>query len=109
MFDFSPHSFQTTYHRALWYGLAFQAGAINAGGFLSTHSFVSHITGVGTSVGVEVASHNLLTALELLTIPLSFLFGAMVSSYLIDRRKALGKSPLYVPVMGLIWLLLSMV
>jgi uncharacterized membrane protein YoaK (UPF0700 family) len=106
MMDFSPDSFRNQKHVLSWYGLAFQAGAINASGFLVGHSFVSHVTGIGTMVGIEVAAGRVISALELLAVPLSFLAGAMSSGVLIDHRKALGKRPYYPISMGLIFSIL---
>jgi len=103
MIQFNKNSFRNSKHVLYWYGLAFQAGAINAGGFLACHSFVSHVTGFGTMIGIQVASGQVLQALELLAIPFYFLAGASLSALLIDKRQALGKPAAYVTVAGLIF------
>jgi len=36
----------------LWFLLAFQGGALNAGGYLAVHRFVSHVTGFATLAGI---------------------------------------------------------
>lgn len=109
MMSFTPRSLRIPSHVALWIALAVQAGAINAGGFITCHSFVSHVTGVGTQIGLQLAARNLLTAFELLMVPVSFVGGAMISGLLIDRRRAQGKRPLYSQAMGLIFALLASV
>ena len=106
MIAFTENSFRNSKHVLCWYGLALQAGAINAGGFLACHSFVSHVTGVGTTIGIQIAAGNLLTAMELLIIPFSFMGGVIISALLIDDRQAKGKAPAYAQVMGIIHFLL---
>jgi uncharacterized membrane protein YoaK (UPF0700 family) len=105
MIDFTANSFRNTKHVLCWYGLAFQSGAVNAGGFLACQSFVSHVTGVGTTIGIQVASGHFVAALELLAIPIAYFAGALFSALLIDQKKALGKEPSYVAAMGIIALL----
>jgi|688.fasta_scaffold153269_2 uncharacterized membrane protein YoaK (UPF0700 family) len=77
----------------LWILLAFQAGFINAGGFLACHRFVSHVTGYGTQVGLKFSEGSFWVALEMILAPLSFILGASFSAYLIDRRIFQGKEP----------------
>lgn len=79
----------------IWFLLAFQAGCINAGGFLSCHRFVSHITGFATFFGAEMAQENYQSAIGMLLVPLFFLIGSMTSGFLIDRQLAKGQMPLY--------------
>ncbi|NBX92306.1 MAG: DUF1275 domain-containing protein [Proteobacteria bacterium] len=69
----------------LWILLAFQAGFINAGGFLACGRFVSHVTGYGTQVGLKFSEGNFWIALEMMLAPVSFIAGASFSAYLIDR------------------------
>ncbi len=66
--------------------LSFQAGWINTGGFLACHRFVTHTTGFATMFGVELASKNLVTAAGMLSVPLFFLCGSMISAFFIDRN-----------------------
>lgn len=79
----------------IWFLMAFQAGAINAGGFISSHRFVSHTTGFATHFGAEFASENWSAAISMASVPLFFLLGTMISAYFIDRRMACGKVPQY--------------
>lgn len=84
---------------ALWFLLAFQAGAINAGGFLAFHRFVTHTTGFATHFGVEFAQKNYSSAFGMLTVPLFFLLGAMISAYFVDIRFQTDRPPNYrIPV-----------
>jgi uncharacterized membrane protein YoaK (UPF0700 family) len=87
---------------AIWLAMAFQGGAINAGGFLACHRFVTHTTGFATYFGTEMAQANFLTAFGMLTVPLFFLFGAMASAYFVDCRLSAGLTPRYSAMFGLI-------
>lgn len=109
MVHFSLRSLRNKRSILFWCGLAFQAGAINAGGFLASRSFVSHVTGIGTMIGIKVAEHRLYAAAELLIVPLSFLCGAAYSALIIDRRRALKKPPHFILAMATIWLLVSII
>ncbi len=75
--------------------MAFQGGAINAGGFLACHRFVSHTTGFATNFGTEVALGHVRSAFGLLTVPVFFLMGSMISAFFVDRRLALARTPRY--------------
>ncbi|XGC79534.1 YoaK family protein [Bdellovibrio bacteriovorus] len=87
----------------IWLSLAFQAGSINTGGYLSCHRFVSHITGFGTLVGTESAAGRWSAALGMLAVPVFFIIGSMLSALLVDKRIQTGKKPLYPIVMLLIF------
>lgn len=91
----SSLSYYSPKNMAIWLSMAFQAGAINSGGFLACHRFVTHTTGFATFFGTEVAQGNMMAALGMLTVPIFFLIGSMLSAYFVDRRIALGKPPLY--------------
>ena len=86
---------------AHWFLLSFNGGIINAGGFLATGRFVSHVTGFATLFGVDVANHKLDSALGALTVPLFFLLGAFIAGFLIDRPLYQKKTPHFDWVMGL--------
>lgn len=75
--------------------MAFQAGAINAGGFLACHRFVSHTTGFATHFGAEFASGQFFSAIGIASVPVFFLLGTMLSAYFVDRRISLNKQPQY--------------
>jgi uncharacterized membrane protein YoaK (UPF0700 family) len=85
-----------------WYLLSFLAGTVNAGGYLAAHRFVSHVTGFATLSGIEAASSRWDRAIGLLSVPLYFLLGVMVSAYWVDRRERKGKHPKYALVMALV-------
>lgn len=82
---FNELSIDTLQNRKIWSALAFQAGWINAGGFLACHRFVTHITGFATQFGADIAFFSWKNALGMLTVPLFFLLGSMISAYYVDR------------------------
>ena len=93
-----------------WLTLSFLAGNINAGGYLSCHRFVSHVTGFATSSGVAFWQQSFLRALGELSIPLFFLIGVMISGYLTEKRMAHKvEGARYAPVMNLVAVLLGLV
>jgi uncharacterized membrane protein YoaK (UPF0700 family) len=79
----------------LWFLLSFQAGMVNVGGFLAAHRFVSHVTGFATHFGVELAGGHLGPALGMLSAPAFFLCGAVLSAFLVDRRRQQDRPPRY--------------
>jgi len=85
-----------------WIFLAFLAGQINAGGFLSTGRFVSHMTGFGTLVGVEFANGHWWTALGMTTVPIFFVLGLMISGYFIEMRLLHRRRPRFDVVMTMV-------
>lgn len=89
-----------------WVFLAFLAGQINAGGFLATGRFVSHLTGFATLVGVELGSGSMMAALGMFTVPIFFLLGVMISGYLIEMRILKERRPRFDLVMALVSLCL---
>jgi uncharacterized membrane protein YoaK (UPF0700 family) len=84
-----------------WFLLCLNGGCINAGGFLATGRFVSHVTGFATLFGVDIASWQLDAALGILSVPIFFLLGAFIAGLLIDRPVYQGKPPHFDWVMGL--------
>lgn len=93
----------------IWCSLAFQAGSINAGGYLACHRFVSHITGFATLFGSELAFGNGKAALGILTVPLFFLIGGVISALFIDRRISMQRRPQYTQVIFIIGMILTLV
>jgi uncharacterized membrane protein YoaK (UPF0700 family) len=85
-----------------WSFLAFVAGQINAGGFLATGRFVSHMTGFGTLFGVEFASGEWIGALGMLTVPIFFVLGLMISGYFVEMRLLHERRPRFDIVMSLV-------
>jgi len=84
-----------------WFLLCFNAGAINAGGFLATGRFVSHVTGFATLFGVEIAKNEIGGAIGILSVPLFFLLGSFLAGLLIDRPISHNMKPHFDYVMGL--------
>ena len=92
-----------------WFLLCFNAGCINAGGFLTAGRFVSHVTGFATLFGVDLVSDQPESSLEILSVPVFFLFGSFLAGILIDRSIFKGKKPHFDYVMGLSALCLFLV
>lgn len=84
-----------------WFLLSFSGGAINAGGFLATGRFVSHVTGFATLFGVDLASWQWEAALGILSVPVFFLAGAFVAGLLVERPLHYGRKPHFDWVMSL--------
>jgi uncharacterized membrane protein YoaK (UPF0700 family) len=84
-----------------WFMLSFNGGFINAGGFLATGKFVSHVTGFATLFGVDMTNSDYQAALGILSVPLFFLIGAFVAGLLIDRPLFQNKKPHFDWVMGI--------
>lgn len=80
---------------AIWFLLAFQAGSLNAGGYLACHRFVTHTTGFATLFGIDMARGDANVALGMITAPLFFLTGSFISAYFVDRKITLGLTPRY--------------
>lgn len=90
----------------LWLTLSFQAGFINVGGFLACHRFVTHTTGFATQFGAEFAVGHWLNAAGMLTAPLFFLSGAMISAFFVERRLSSGLEARYGLLIGAISLIM---
>lgn len=90
----------------IWCSLAFQAGAINAGGLLACHRFVSHVTGFATLFGTEMAFGHWVAALWIVTVPLFFICGGVVSALFIDHRQSRQRRPQYTQVIFLVGVVL---
>lgn len=84
-----------------WFTLSFSGGCINAGGFLATGKFVTHVTGFATLFGVDITNNQIKAAIGILSVPLFFLIGAFIAGLLIDRPIHKGKDPHFDWVMGL--------
>ncbi|MGE4233488.1 MAG: YoaK family protein [Bacteriovoracia bacterium] len=95
MYRLEREQFLETPRVALWALIAFQAGFINAFGFLACGRYVSHVTGFGTQIGVAIAEKKLFFAIELLGFPLTFILGAFVSGFITSARVERGLRPRY--------------
>lgn len=89
-----------------WFLLVFLAGSVNAGGFLACNRFVSHVTGFATLAGVDAAAGNWAEAFGILSVPMFFLLGVVISAYHVERRISEGKAPAYGRVMAFVTLCL---
>ena len=91
MYRLDREEFVQPRYVALWSLLGFQAGFLNAFGFLACGRYVSHVTGFGTQLGVALAETKPWFALELLGFPLSFILGSFLSGLFtaarIERRE----------------------
>jgi uncharacterized membrane protein YoaK (UPF0700 family) len=90
-----PQDFLKKRFIGLWSLLAFQAGFINSIGFLACQRFVSHVTGFGTQVGLTAGEGKYLLALEMLSAPAAFVFGAWFNGWLTVARQSRGLAPRY--------------
>lgn len=79
---------------------------LNIGGFMACQRFVSHVTGFSTFFGYDVSGGRYDHAWGMLAVPLFFLFGVMISGFLVDVRLKLNKQPKYFIVFGCIFLLI---
>ena len=64
--------------------LAFVAGAVNAGGFMAIGQYTSHMTGIVSSIGDHFALASILPVLGGLSMLMSFVLGAVVSTVLVN-------------------------
>jgi uncharacterized membrane protein YoaK (UPF0700 family) len=67
--------------------LAFIAGAVNAGGFLAVGRYTSHMTGIVSSIGDELALHQIHAALYSFLFLCAFISGAIVSSLIVNLAR----------------------
>ena len=95
MYRLQPQDFLKKRFIGLWSLLAFQAGFINSIGFLACQRFVSHVTGFGTQVGMTAGEGKYLLALEMLSAPAAFVFGAWFNGWLTVARQSRGLVPRY--------------
>lgn len=79
----------------LWFLLALQGGFVNVGGFLAVHRFVSHMTGFGTWIGVELSEKKYFDTIGMMAVPTFFLIGAMCSAWFIERERMKKRFPNY--------------
>jgi uncharacterized membrane protein YoaK (UPF0700 family) len=93
----------------LWSLLSFKAGLLNAAGFLIVGSYVSHVTGFGTQVGIAFGHEEYTFGVELLLIPLTFIGGALITSLILDRNYSKENLPNYPIVQLLITTLIGII
>ncbi|MBX7148824.1 DUF1275 domain-containing protein [bacterium] len=102
--DLKSNQYKKVYFNASL--LSILAGCVNAGGFMASGRFVTHVTGFATWFGMDLIQNKWLAAFGTLSVPLFFLLGTMLSAFLVDRRILMGKKPAYTLVMVLITLCL---
>lgn len=79
----STHRSQRTNYQLGAY-LAFVAGAINAGGFLAISQYTSHMTGIISSIGDNLAVQDVIPVLGALSMLFSFILGSAVSTVMVS-------------------------
>lgn len=87
---------------ASWLLLAFISGCVNVGGLIACGRFVSHITGFPTLFGLDAANGRFDIAIGILSVPLFFMAGVMLSASQVDRRLQQHKAPRYARVFALV-------
>lgn len=94
-------------NRALGYVMAFNAGAINAGGFLVLHLYTSHMTGFTSMLADNLVLGNAALVLAALGALLAFTTGAAVSAILVNwARHMLLRSVYALPLLLVAMLML---
>ena len=79
----STHRSQRTNYQLGAY-LAFVAGTINAGGFLAISQYTSHMTGIISSIGDNLALQDVIPVLGGLSMLFSFILGSLVSTIMVS-------------------------
>lgn len=102
MYRLGREEFVDSRYVSVWSALGFQAGFLNAFGFLACGRYVSHVTGFGTQIGVALGQNDPWFAIELLGIPLFFILGAFASGAATIARIERGLAPHYERVMLLL-------
>lgn len=92
---------------SVWLSATFAAGMVNTTTFLACQRFVTHVTGTLTLIGSDVL--NIVLLLDYGLVTAAFMLGAMLSYWLIDGRRVLGKEPWPTIPLGLVALCLSIV
>ena len=94
----------STRHLPSWLVLAMAAGATNAGAFLASQRYVTHVTGTVTQVGLDIGQWFLM--FEYWLVLLAFIVGAFISVLAVQARVLTGKRPVpWVPLLAVVALL----
>lgn len=93
-------------NRALGYLMAFNAGAINAGGFMVLHVYTSHMTGFLSMLADHLVLGNTALVLAALGALLAFTIGAAVSAMLVNVARLWGLRSTYALPLLLVALLM---
>ncbi len=79
-------------NRQLGWGLAFVAGALNAGGFLAVQQYTSHVTGMVSALADQLALGRMALVVDAAVAVLAFLVGAMVCAVMVNLARRRGLS-----------------
>lgn len=82
----------------IWFLMSFQAGYINVGGFIIFGSFVSHVTGTSSQIGMGISSLNYEQLITFLVLLLAFISGSAFAGHFLSRKMEEGKEPQYILV-----------
>jgi uncharacterized membrane protein YoaK (UPF0700 family) len=88
---YKPESIFSPRHAPSWLLFTFAAGAVNATALLACQTYVTHVTGTVTQIGMEVV--HLMPLLDFALVLGCFVAGAMLSGLLINGRAHAGKPP----------------
>ncbi|MDC0719028.1 YoaK family protein [Nannocystis bainbridge] len=101
---YRPESIFSPRHIPSWLLFTFAAGAVNAAALLACQTYVTHVTGTVTRLGMEVV--HLMPLLDFALVLSCFIGGAMLSGLLINGRAHQNKRPRFsVPL----WISFSLV
>lgn len=92
--------------------LAFVAGAINAGGFLAIAQYTSHMTGIISAIGDDIAPGKIIAVLGGISLLLAFVFGAATTAIVVNwgrRRKSHSVFALPLMIEALLLLIFGLV
>jgi uncharacterized membrane protein YoaK (UPF0700 family) len=106
MYRLERQEFVQPHFVSLFSLLSFQAGFLNAFGFVACGKYVSHVTGFGTQIGSAIANEKLTLAIELIGFPLSYLLGSFVSGFITVAKIEKKMKPRFNVVVGLFPLLI---
>ena len=84
----NQRSHKTNIHLGAY--MAFVAGAVNAGGFLAIARYTSHMSGIISAIGDDLALNKFISVLGGISLLLSFLLGAATTAIIVNwghRRK----------------------
>ena len=93
-------------NRVLGYLMAFNAGAVNAGGFMVLHLYTSHVTGFLSMLADHLVLGNAALALTAVGMLLAFMCGAAVSAMLANGARQQGLHSVYALPLVLVALLM---
>ncbi|WAS95818.1 YoaK family protein [Nannocystis punicea] len=101
---YRPESIFSPRHAPSWLLFTFAAGAVNASALLACQTYVTHVTGTVTRLGMEVV--HLMPFVDFALVLGCFIAGAMLSGLLINGRAHAGKRPRFATPL---WIAFSLV